>query len=159
MKLSNSFEHPDYLTATERRFEKYLLDINICIYFIKGQFSLNKKIAEVGEQNCFVSEMTVAELKYGAENSKTVEVMRKIVEFFIPKFFVVPIYNSLDIYANEKAKLRKQGLMIDDFDILIGATAIANDMIMVTNNVAHLSRLNNIIIENRTTGTKDSTTQ
>lgn len=59
--------------------KKYLLDTNICIYFIKGQFELNRKIAEVGEQNCFISEMTVAELKYGVENSKTVEAMGKIV--------------------------------------------------------------------------------
>ena len=134
--------------------KKYLLDTNICIYFIKGQYELNKIIAEVGEQNCFISEMTVAELKYGVENSKTVEAMRKIVEVFIPKFFVIPIYNSLDIYAKEKAKLRKQGMMIDDFDILIGATAVANNMVMVTNNVAHLSRLDNIVIEDWTTLTK-----
>ena len=83
--------------------KKYLLDTNICIYYIKGQFELNKKIAEAGEQNCFISEITVAELKYGVENSKTAEAMREIVEAFIPKFFVVPIYNSLDIYAKEKA--------------------------------------------------------
>ncbi len=131
--------------------KKYLLDTNICIYFIKGQFELNKKIAEVGEQNCFISEMTVAELKYGVENSKTVEAMRKIVEAFIPKFFIVPIYTSLDIYAKQKTKLKKQGSLIDDFDILIGATAINNKMIMVTNNVVHLGRLENIIIEDWTT--------
>ena len=111
-------------------------------------------MAEVGEQNCFISEITVAELKYGVENSKTVEAMRKIVEAFIPKFFVVPVFNSLDIYAKEKAKLRKQGLMIDDFDILIGATAVANDMVMVTNNVVHLSRLDNIVIEDWTALTR-----
>ena len=130
--------------------KRYLLDTNICIYFIKGQYELNKKIAEVGEQNCFISEMTVAELKYGVENSKSVEAMRKVVEAFIPKFFVLPIYNALDIYAKEKSKLRRQGLLIDDFDILIGATAIANDMVMVSNNVAHLSRLDNIVIEDWT---------
>ncbi len=90
------------------------------------------------------------ELKYGVENSKTPEAMRKIVETFIPKFFVIPIYNSLDVYAREKAKLRKQGLLIDDFDILIGSTAITHNMIMVTNNVAHLSRLDNITIEDWT---------
>lgn len=134
--------------------KKYLLDTNICIYFIKGQYELNKKIDEVGEQNCFMSEITVAELKYGVENSKTVEPMREIVEAFISKFFIIPIYNSLDIYAKEKAKLRKQGLMIDDFDILIGATAVANEMIMITKNVSHLSRLDNINIEDWTTFTK-----
>ncbi|MVN23261.1 type II toxin-antitoxin system VapC family toxin [Mucilaginibacter arboris] len=131
--------------------KKYLLDTNICIFFIKGQYELNKKIAEVGEQNCFISEITVAELKYGIENSKTVEAMRIIVEAFIPKFAILPVYNSLDIYAKEKVKLRKQGLLIDDFDILIGSTAIVNEMIMVTNNVAHLNRLDNIVIEDWTT--------
>lgn len=128
----------------------YLLDTNICIYFLKGLHELDKKIAAVGEQACFISEITVAELKYGVENSKTVEIMRVIVETFIPKFAVIPIYNSLDIYAKEKAKLRKQGLLIDDFDILIGATAVANNMVMVTNNVAHLSRLDDIVVEDWT---------
>lgn len=44
--------------------KKYLLDTNICIYFLKGQFELDKKIKEIGEQNCFISEMipNVAEL-------------------------------------------------------------------------------------------------
>lgn len=130
--------------------KKYLLDTNICIYFIKGQYELDKKIAKAGEQNCFISEMTVAEPKYGIENSKTPEAMREVVEAFIPKFFVFPIYNALDIYAKEKSNLRKSGLLIDDFDILIGAIAVANNMILVANNVAHLSRLDNIVIEDWT---------
>ncbi len=129
---------------------QYLLDTNICIYFLKGQFQLNKKIAEVGEENCFISEMTVAELKYGVENSKTLEILRPIVEAFIPKFAVIPIYDSLDIYAREKARLRKAGSLIDDFDILIGSTAINHKLIMVTNNVEHLSRLETIVIEDWT---------
>lgn len=132
--------------------KKYLLDTNICIYFIKGLFELNKKIIEVGLENCFISEMTVAEMKYGVENSKTPEKMRPIVEAFIPKFAVIPVYNSLDVYAFEKAKLRRKGFMIDDFDILIGATSVVNNMIMVTNNSTHLNRIDNITIEDWTTG-------
>jgi tRNA(fMet)-specific endonuclease VapC len=131
--------------------KKYLLDTNICIFYIKGQYELDKRIVEAGEQNCFISEMTVAELKYGIENSKTVEAMRTIVEAFISRFAIIPIYNALDIYAKEKAKLRKQGLLIDDFDILIGATSIANNLTMVTNNVVHLNRLDNIVIQDWTT--------
>ena len=77
--------------------------------------------------------------------------MSVVVEAFIPKFPVIPIYDSLDIYAKEKSKLRKLGLMIDDFDILIGSTAINHNMVMVTNNVTHLSRLDNLLIEYRTT--------
>lgn len=130
--------------------KKYLLDTNICIFFIKGLYELNEKIAEVGEENCFISEVTVAELKYGIENSPNKEKMRPIVEAFIPKFAIIPIFDSLDIYATEKAKLRKQGLLIDDFDILIGSTAIYHNFVMVTNNVSHLERLEDIIIEDWT---------
>ncbi|MEC3881932.1 type II toxin-antitoxin system VapC family toxin [Parapedobacter sp. 10938] len=128
----------------------YLLDTNICIYFLKGMYNLDRKIAKIGEVNCFISEITVAELKYGIENSKTPEKLRPLVEAFIPKFAILPIFNSLDIYSKEKAKLRKKGLMVDDFDILIGATAITNNMVMVTNNVAHFSRLTKIRIEDWT---------
>jgi tRNA(fMet)-specific endonuclease VapC len=130
--------------------KKYLLDTNICIYFLKGQYNLHKKIAQVGEENCFISEITVAEMKYGIQNSKHIEIIKPVVEAFILKFIVVPIYNSLDVYAKEKARLKKQGELIDDFDILIGATAINDNMIMVTNNVSHLSRLEKIVIEDWT---------
>jgi len=127
--------------------KKYLLDTNICIFFLKGKNNIISKIEDVGEQNCFISEMTVAELKFGAENSKIKEEMKKIVAPFIKKFTIIPIFDSLDIYAAEKARLRKIGMIIDDFDLLIGATAIYHNMVLATNNVSHLNRLNNIMIE------------
>ncbi len=89
-------------------------------------------------------------MKYGIENSKTPDIMRPLVEAFISKFVVIPIYASLDVYAKQKANMKKKGLLIDDFDILIGATAINHNMIMVTNNTAHLERLDNIVIEDWT---------
>lgn len=38
--------------------------------------------------------------------------------------------------------------MISDFDLLIGATAVANDMVLITRNVKHFQRIQNIKIEN-----------
>jgi tRNA(fMet)-specific endonuclease VapC len=54
----------------------------------------------------------------------------------------------LAVYAKEKHLLRQAGAIIDDLDIFIGATAIANNMIMVTDNEKHLGRLSKIRIEN-----------
>jgi len=59
--------------------KKYLVDTNICIYFLKGLYNLDQKIESVGLENCFISEITVAELKFGAENSERKEKNRKIV--------------------------------------------------------------------------------
>ena len=60
----------------------------------------------------------------------------------------MPIFNLLSIYAKEKARLRKSGKILDDFDLLIGATAIANNLILVTENEKHLARMSKINIEN-----------
>lgn len=71
-----------------------------------------------------------------------------MVDDFANELTIVPIFNSLNIYAKEKARLRKSGKMLDDFDLLIGATALANNLILVTENEKHLERMSEIRIEN-----------
>ncbi len=82
--------------------KKYLLDTNICIYFLKGLFNFDKKIENAGISNCFISEITIAKLKFGAENSESLEKNRKTVDQFVSQFTIIPIFNSLDVYAKEK---------------------------------------------------------
>ena len=72
--------------------KKYLLDTNICIYFLKGQFELHRKIQIIGEENCYLSEITIAELKYGVENSTQKEKNRKNQEEFQAKFKILPVF-------------------------------------------------------------------
>jgi tRNA(fMet)-specific endonuclease VapC len=129
---------------------KYLLDTNICIYFLKGKFRLKNKFDEVGFDNLYISEITVAELKFGAEKSDYPEKNRKVIQQLSSQFKQIPIFNSLDIFAKEKARLKKEGKTVDDFDLLIGATSIANGMTLVTNNVKHFERLKKIKIDNWT---------
>ncbi len=128
--------------------KKYLIDTNICVYYIKGQFNLHEKFAEIGADNLYISEITIAELKYGIENSTRKKDNRKTIERFISSIQIVPIIGSLDIYSKEKARLKKKGQLIDDFDLLIGSGAIANEMVLVTRNVKHFNRISNINIEN-----------
>lgn len=131
---------------------KYLLDTNICIYYFKGLYQLNKKFKDVGISNCTISEITIAELKFGVENSSSTkkEDNRKIVQSFIDSIKITPIVLSLDIYAKEKSRLRKKGFVIDEFDLLIGSSAIANNLTLVTKNIKHFEKLDDIIIENWT---------
>jgi len=129
---------------------KYLLDTNICIYHIKGLFDIDKKIAVAGIENCFLSEITIAELKFGVENSENKEKNRENVEKFIKLFQVIPISSCIDIYAREKARLKTLGNLLDDFDLLIGCTAIDNELILVTRNVKHFERLSSLKIEDWT---------
>lgn len=105
-------------------------------------------LRRVGWQNCCISEMTVAELLYGAECSSEVEENKKAVLSFCADIEIVPVGLALSEYAYQKAKLRRKGTLIDDLDLLIGSTAVAADCIMVTENVKHLNRIEHIQIEN-----------
>jgi tRNA(fMet)-specific endonuclease VapC len=128
--------------------KKYLLDTNICIHFLGDEFNIKEKIEKAGLENCLVSEITIAELKFGAENSQNKEKNRKTIDDFVKKFSIIPIHNSIDIYAKEKARLRKKGKSLDDFDLLIGATAISNNFTLITRNVSDFDRLDGIEIKN-----------
>ncbi len=128
--------------------KKYLLDTNICIHFLGDEFNIKEKIEKAGLENCLVSEVTIADLKFGAENSQNKEKNRKTIDDFVKKFSIIPIHNSLDIYAKEKARLRKKGKSLDDFDLLIGATAISNNFTLITRNVSDFDRMDGIEIKN-----------
>lgn len=128
----------------------YLLDTDICIFFLRGKHEIDRKIEDAGKLNCFISEITLAELKFGAEKSAAPEKHRNLVKAIEQEFSILPIFPALDVYAVEKARLSSAGTPIDDFDLLIGTTAIANSLVLVTNNESHFRRMKGIQIENWT---------
>ncbi len=101
-----------------------------------------------GWDNCFISEYTVAELFYGAECSDASAYNLNQVRSFCQDLQVVPLSDVLLEFAKQKAILRKNGLIVEDADIFIGSTAIVKNMVMVTENLKHIGRLNNIQVEN-----------
>lgn len=132
----------------------YLLDTNICIHFFRGKFNIIEKLEKVNLENCAISEITLAELVFGAEYSDNPEKNHEIIEKFIQRVTVIPIYDSIYIYGKEKARLRKSGNMISDFDLMIGCTSIESNLIMVTENIDEFQRISNIQIENWVDRTK-----
>ena len=128
---------------------QYLLDTNICVFFLRGKLNLDEIIKEKGRENCYVSEITVVELRYGAENSDNPEKSHKSVDDFLNGMSIVPIFGCIKRYAKEKVRLRKIGKpMHDEFDLLIGVTAIESKLTLVTDNIKDFERLDGIKIEN-----------
>ena len=128
---------------------KYLLDTSICVFFLRGKLDLDKHFKTKGRENCFISEITVAELRYGAENSDNPKKSHKAVDAFLNGLSIIPIFGSIKRYAKEKVRLRKIGKPIhDEFDLIIGVTAIENKLTLVTDNLKDFERLEGIMIEN-----------
>lgn len=129
---------------------RFLLDTNICIFFNKGVKSILDRLDHYGFKQCAISEITYAELLFGVENSASKDKNRRTLEIFMADMAVLPINPALAIFAKEKSRLRKSGEAIDNFDLLIGATALHHDLTLVTNNTRHFQRMEGLWIEDWT---------
>jgi tRNA(fMet)-specific endonuclease VapC len=131
---------------------KYLFDTNICIFLINKKYEYLKDYVEnVGIEEIAISMITIVELEYGIAKSATPykqENRIALLEFLTP-FKFLP-FEQMDAYeyAQLRNDLRKSGNLIGNMDMLIGAQAVANDLILVTNNVKEFDRIKGIKIEN-----------
>lgn len=131
--------------------QKYLLDTCICVYWLRDKFNVKDHINKVGISNCFISEISVAELKYGREygilKGGTRYKDQRLEEFF-NAINIIPISSVFDHYAKEKARLTLVGKPTSDFDLLIGCTSVANKLVMVTQNIKDYKNIKDIRLEN-----------
>lgn len=130
---------------------KYLLDTNICVFLLRGKYNVDKKINSKGWNNCCISEITVAELKYEAELGSRTSYLnsKKALDDFLAQIEIIPIIDTLDLFAEEKTRLRLAGTPADDnLDLLIGCTAVHYNMILVTENIKDFRNINGIKLEN-----------
>ncbi|WP_229204273.1 type II toxin-antitoxin system VapC family toxin [Dyadobacter alkalitolerans] len=132
--------------------DRFLLDTNICIHALKSDFGIKQKIRQVGIDACFLSEINVAELLFGVENSSEHrrQLNRQQFESFqgIFKGRILQISEVLNEYARQKTSLRRKGRPIEDFDLLIGSTAIVHNLILVTRNTRHFANMPGIQLQN-----------
>ena len=85
----------------------YLLDTNICVHFFRGRFNLLEKIETIKLHNCAISEVTLAELAFGAENSSNPLKNKDLITTFSAQLNILPILSAIEFYAKEKVRLRK----------------------------------------------------
>lgn len=127
----------------------YLFDTSICVFFLRGRLNRDIMVKEIGLEKCYISVITVAEPRFGAEKSDDPVKSNKAVDLFLKGLTIIPIFGSIKRYAIEKVRLRKIGKPInDEFDLLIGVTAIENQLILVTDNSKDFKLLDGIRMEN-----------
>lgn len=131
--------------------QRYLLDTNICIHYLKGEFGIETRIRTVRLTNCFLSEITIAELLFGVANSdpKWQAKQRLDVAALRNSFAeqILSIGPALETFAEVKTHLRRLGRTVDSFDLLIGSTALFHNLTLVTHNTRHFADMPSIQLE------------
>ncbi len=130
---------------------RYLLDTDICSFALKRRHGVAERLNALGPDDFRVSAVTVAEAWTGAAKSHDPLGVRRAWDRFLKPFRILPFdEKAAEPYSTLRAHLETTGRMIGGNDALIAATALAHDLIVVTNNDAEFSRVPGLLVENWT---------
>jgi tRNA(fMet)-specific endonuclease VapC len=114
---------------------RYLLDTNIASYAIQGKFpAVRRHLLKVAMSEVGISVVTEAELRFGVARLPEALKLGIAVEEFLLRVEVLPWDSrAARRYAQLRAALEEHGEPVGHLDLMIAAQALANDVILVTN--------------------------
>lgn len=125
-----------------------VLDSDILIYFLKGKKEIVDEVLSIPTDELYITRINYTELYYGAYNSSRVNQNLEKIEPFLNNFKILEFdENSSHIFAKIKARLKKEGNIIADMDLMIASIAIANKQKLFTNNVRHFERVKELKVK------------
>ena len=127
----------------------YLLDTNIVSGILKNNPKLNREYRALRGQNAeiFISAMTYYEVKRGLLYLNATRQLANFEIFCKGVTVILPDMEILEIACRIHGDLKPRGRPIGDADILIASTAIAHDLILVSND-ADLLNVTGLNLEN-----------
>ncbi len=128
----------------------YFLDSNICICYLTGRSpKITECIRNTDPIHIKIPSLVKAELLVGALKNKKHEENLKVINNFLSYFEIIPFGDiEADIYAEIRSILEKKGKIIGPNDLIISATVMANNGILITNNEKEFKRIDNLRITN-----------
>lgn len=131
---------------------RYMLDTNICIYIAKHHPpEVKTRFEQLRPGQLVMSVITYGELYYGA--SKSTQRMKALtqLEGLVQDIPIEDLNSTVaQAYGEIRAALEKQGRLIGNNDLWIGAHAMALDVTLVTNNEREFRRIAGLSVENWT---------
>lgn len=127
---------------------KYLVDTNVCIAWLKGERAVREAWLELAPEDVLLSSVVRAELLYGARHSQHVSSNLRKLEALFAAMVSVPFEDrAADQYGLVRAQLTAAGQPIGPNDLMIAATALAHDAILVTRNAREFNRVAGLRVE------------
>lgn len=129
----------------------WMLDTNICSYVLRRHpLAVKARFDQVGTDHLAISTLVLAELLFGAARhpTKSAEI-RQDIDDMVSRLAVIPwSAQAADEYGRVRALLQRQGTPIGNMDLLIAAHALAENAVLVTNNLREFGRVPGLSVEN-----------
>ena len=129
----------------------YLLDTDTLIYSLKGHQNVVDNLRIYADAPKAISVISYGELVFCAEKSEQIANNLAKVHRLREVFPVIDLSCSImDTFGNIKAEVERKGKTVDDFDLLIGATALTLGYCVVSNNEKHIKMISGLKMVNWT---------
>jgi len=126
----------------------YMLDTNISSAAIRGNPQVSAKLDALPQTAWCVSAVTVAEHIYGITKRPQATTLAKLVRAFVQVAQVLPWDQAAAEQQGElRADLESKGTPIHEYDLLIAAHTLSEQLILVSNNVKHFQRVPGLVVE------------
>lgn len=127
----------------------FLLDTNACIRILnRSSDALVARLRIHSPSEIRMSSVVKAELYYGARRSARVAENLAVLRAFFQPFGTVPFDDRCaEQYGVIRAQLERDGRPIDPNDLMIAASALVHDLVLVTHNTGEFSRVAGLAIE------------
>lgn len=128
----------------------FVLDTNIVVAALNGHPPVVERLNAVPAGEALLPAMALAELRYGARSSTRIEENLARIERILDVLIFVPADRDIaERFGDIKAELRVRGVNKSDADLLIAATALERDSILVTDDRAlHDGSIDGLVAEN-----------
>jgi tRNA(fMet)-specific endonuclease VapC len=129
---------------------RYLLDTCVISDFIKGEPGTQVRLKQTPPADIAVSVITVMELRYGLlNNPQRAQKVEPAISSFLASVTILPFDSAeAEQAAQIRAALKVQGRPIGAYDVLIAATALQHNLLMVTTNQREFDRVSGLQTEN-----------
>jgi tRNA(fMet)-specific endonuclease VapC len=126
----------------------YLLDTDTVIYFFKGIGGVSQRLLDTEPALVSVSAVTVYGLEYGIAKSSNPRKRHTQFLHFMDEIETIPFGPREAAAAGAiRSALEKKGKPIGPYDILIAATAVAHNRILVTHNTREFKHIRGCVVE------------
>jgi tRNA(fMet)-specific endonuclease VapC len=127
---------------------RFVLDTNTLIYFFKGVGNVPARLLSTPPTDIAIPTIVIVELEFGLAKSKSPHKRRLQLQEFSSSVAILPFgINEAQAAASIRADLESTGKPIGPYDLLIAASAVSNNAVLVTHNQREFSRIQGLKIE------------
>ncbi len=125
----------------------YLVDTDWAIDYLNGVQQVVERLNGLLPEGVGLSIISLAEIYEGVFRANSPRDGERQVDNFLSFVELVYLDDAVcRIFARERARLRAEGNLIDNMDLLIGSTAMRYNLTLLTNNRRHFERVRDISI-------------